>query len=69
MVKASEAALRADRELIQWKVLRSLVKPSLQQVRGLDILALRADQADDRNGFARDVLERVKSAGTVVIVF
>ena len=69
MVKASETALRADRELIQWKVLRSLVKPSLQQVRGLDILALRADQADDRNGFARDVLERVKSAGTVVIVF
>ena len=69
MVKASEAALRADRELIQWKVLRSLVKPSLQQVRGLDILALRADQADDRNGFARDVLERAKSARTVIIVF
>jgi hypothetical protein len=69
MVKASETALRADRELIQWKVLRSLVKPSLQQVRGLDILALCADQADDCYGFARDVLERAKSARTVIIVF
>src|SRR5688572_23015938 len=65
-----EAALRAERELLERGVLRGLVDAALDQVFRLERAALRGDHADHDDLLALgQEAQRLETAGAVAVVF
>src|SRR5581483_9915606 len=64
-----EAALRADRELVQGQEPARLLDAPLQEVRPLDRRGFRAYQAKDRDRSRAHEAEGLEAAGALRVVF
>ena len=64
-----EAALRADRKLIERNELRRLVDPALEPVHRFHLRHLGADQAEHHDLAFRHEAQRLKTAGARSVVF
>src|SRR5882672_3072691 len=63
-----EAALRAERELLERQVLRRLFDPAPQAVDGLELGHLGADEPQDADLALRKVAQRREAAGARAVV-
>src|SRR5262249_39830826 len=66
---AAEAALRAERKLLERQIAARLVDPAAQQILRLDLRALGGDEAEHRDLALGDVAQRLEAAGAVAVVF
>src|SRR5271169_5798609 len=70
LLRRGKAALRRDRELLQWSELRGLLQPPFDVVLLLELAEFRGDDADHHDLVApRQVTQRLEAAGAVRIVF
>src|SRR6185437_4108386 len=68
-VEAAEAALRAERELLGWQVLRCFAEAPAQQVEAFQVGALGRHQSEHCDLAARHIAQRRETAGALVVVF
>src|SRR5215471_11324622 len=66
---AGEAALRAQRQLLERRVLRRLVDASLELVFGLELAALGSDQSEHCHFALRKKTQRLEAAGAGAVIF